>query len=216
VTVLSVPQGRMKVRDLRPRLLAMFLLGLVTLFASFFIVGVNSAHAEGTQPASPVVLTQLTPQMVAGLVGVVIPLLVSLLARANASAVVKVWVNIVLTAAAGAASALVVSDPASGQVSFGWVPFLTAWLFAFISSSVTYVGAVQHLPINDLLLSIGGIFGQKSIPGITDEAAALGSVVNADGVTTPAQDDGAAVADDYPLPDLPADQLEPPVNGVDQ
>ena len=164
VTVLSVPQGRMKVRDLRPRLLAMFLLGLVTLFASFFIVGVNSAHAEGTAPASPVVLTQLTPQMVAGLIGVIVPLLVSLLSRVNASATVKVWVNIVLTAVTGAVSALVVSDPATGQVSFGWVPFLTAWLFAFISSSVAYLGAVQHLPVNDLLLAIGGIFGQGTLP----------------------------------------------------
>jgi hypothetical protein len=206
----------MKVRSLRPRALTFALVALVTIFLSFLVFGLTPAHAEGTQPASPVLLTQLTPQMVAGLVGVIIPLLVSLLARANANAVLKVWLNIVLTGAAGAASALVVSDPASGQVSFGWVPFLTAWLFAFISSSVTYLGAVQHLPINDLLLSIGGIFGQKSIPGLTDDAAALATVTDADGVTTPAQDDGAITGEDFPLPDVPADQLDPAVDGTDQ
>lgn len=140
-------------------LVTVFMLSLaVTLF---MVTSPAFADTVNTVPVSPVTISQLTPQQVAGLIGALIPLLVSLLARSGASSQVKVWLNLVLTAAVGAVSALVVPVDGGGA-EFGWVPFLLAWLYAFISSTIAYLGALQHFEVNNLLLAVGGFFGQKA------------------------------------------------------
>lgn len=136
---------------------------MVLLAFLFLFIGTSAAYADSASPASPVVVQQLTPQMVAGLIGLLVPVVVSLLARYNASELVKVFLNLALTAITGAVSALVVLDPATGQATFGWVPFLTAWLFAFVSSTIAYLGALKHFDVNNILLAWGGLFGQKKI-----------------------------------------------------
>lgn len=146
-------------------LVAVFMLSLSVAF--FMVTSPAFADTVNTVPVSPVVVGQLTPQMVAGLLGALIPLLVSLLARSGASPQVKVWINLALTAALGAISALVVPVD-GGPAEFGWVPFLTAWLYAFISSTIAYLGALQHFEVNNILLAIGGFFGQKAPEPIGD------------------------------------------------
>ena len=137
---------------------------LVTLVASYSLFTKNAfaVGVEDPTPVSPVVISQLTPQMVAGLLGALIPVLVSLLARSGANATVKTWLNLVLTAALAAVSTLVVPTQ-SGEAEFGWVPFLMAWLYAFISSTVSYLGGLKNFRLNDVLLAIGGLFGQKAV-----------------------------------------------------
>jgi hypothetical protein len=144
------------------------ILFMLSLTVTFLMLTVNTAFADdeavtNVQPVAPVTVSQLTPQLVAGLIGALIPLLVSLLARTNASPQVKVWINLVLTAALGAVSALVVPIQ-GGEAEFGWVPFLTAWLYAFITSTISYLGALKNFNLNNVLLEIGGIFGQKTPP----------------------------------------------------
>lgn len=146
-------------------LVTVFMLSLTV--ALFMVTSPAFADTVNTTPVSPVTISQLTPQQVAGLIGAVIPLLVSLLARSGASSQVKVWINLALTAAVGAVSALVVPVDGGGA-EFGWVPFLLAWLYAFISSTIAYIGALQHFQVNDLILSIGGIFGQKAPEPVGD------------------------------------------------
>lgn len=194
------------------KLVLVAFLGLVLGMMAVILVAGKAYADDATAPAAPVSVSTLTPQMVAGLIGALVPLLVSLLARADASAKVKVFVNMALTAVTGAIAALVVIDPATGQATFGWVPFLTAWLFAFVTSTITYLGALQHLDVNQLLLALGGIFGAK----VTGAGVAGATVALPDGGTTDVQDDEATVFDDHPLPFIPPDQLDPPVDEVDE
>ncbi len=153
--------------------LLLVMLFMLSLAATILMVA-SPAFAEelSNPPGAPVVLGELTPQLVAGLLGAIIPLLVSILARSNASATVKVWLNIVLTAALGALSALIVPIPGTSEAEFGWVPFLTAWLYAFVTSTITYLGALKHFDVNNLLLQFGGLFGQK-VPSEIEAPVAL-------------------------------------------
>lgn len=186
-----------------------FILGAV---ASVMFAQIANASTAQPVPAAPVSVSTLTPQMVSGLIGSLVPLLVSLLARADASEKVKVFVNLALTAVTGALAALVVIDPATGQATFGWVPFLTSWLFAFVTSTIAYLGALKHLDVNALLLSLGGIFGAKA----TGAGVAGAAVETPDGQIVETQDDEATVLDEHPLPELPAADLDPPVDEVDE
>lgn len=150
------------------KLVVVAAIGLVLgMMASILFASVAYGQSTTTAPAAPVSVSTLTPQMVSGLIGALVPLLVSLLSKYNASAKVKVFINLALTAVTGALAALVVIDPATGQATFGWVPFLTSWLFAFVTSTIAYLGALQHLDVNQLLLAIGGIFGQGELPDHT-------------------------------------------------
>jgi hypothetical protein len=165
-TTVSVKSEHL-LRSFTPRTLT----AIIATFAFFLFFSVNAAFAfaattDPLAPSAPSNITQLTPQYVAGLVGSLIPIIVSLLARSNANTGVKVTLNLVLTAAAGAISALVVVDPSTGVATFGVVPFLTAWLFAFIASTVSYLGILKNLNLNTLLLSLGGVFGDKLPPEV--------------------------------------------------
>lgn len=194
------------------KLVLVAFIGLVLGMMTVILVAGKAYADTSSAPAAPVSVSTLTPQMVAGLIGALVPLLVSLLARADASAKVKVFVNIALTAVTGAIAALVVIDPATGQATFGWVPFLTAWLFAFVTSTISYLGALQHLDVNQLLLALGGFFGQKD----SGAGVAGATVATPDGSTAEVQDDEATVFEEHPLPFTPPDQLDPPVDEVDQ
>lgn len=192
--------------------LAKFLLIASVMFCLGLMLTVgfaSSAFAAETSPAAPVTVNELTPQMVSAIIGALVPLLVSLLVRVNANDKVKVILNLALTAITGAIAALVVIDPATGQATFGWVPFLTAWLFAFVSSVVSYLGALKHLDVNQLLLAIGGIFGSKQIEGAGVAGAQVGG--------QPAQDPDATDLDLDPTPEVvdPA-ELDDPVDGIDE
>lgn len=195
------------------RLALVVCVGLVLgMMAAIMLAGIAQAATTGPPPAAPVSVSTLTPQTVAGLIGALVPLLVSLLARYNASAKTKVFINLALTALTGAISALVVHNPATGEEQFGWIPFLTAWLFAFVTSTIAYLGALQHLDMNQLLLAIGGIFGQKNPAG--SGVAGVTTIIAGEEVQV--QDPDATVADQYPAIERSPADLEDPVEGVDQ
>lgn len=136
---------------------------MLSLAAAFLMIAspAFASQVSSTPAGSPVTFTELSPQMVAGLISALVPLLVSLLARSAASDKVKVFINLALTAVVASVAALVVPVPGTDHAEFGWVPFLTAWLYAFITSTIAYLGALKHFDVNALLLSLGGIFGQK-------------------------------------------------------
>lgn len=195
------------------KLVLVAFIGLVLgMMAAIMVAGVAQATTTAPVPAAPVSVSTLTPQMVSGLIGALVPLLVSLLARYNASEKVKVFINLALTAVTGALAALVVIDPATGQATFGWVPFLTSWLFAFVTSTIAYLGALKHLDVNALLLSLGGIFGQKNPAG----SGVAGVTMIIAGEEVQVQDSDATIADQYPAIERDPADLDDPVEGVDQ
>jgi hypothetical protein len=85
--------------------------------------------------------------LLAALAGVIIPLLVGIVTKANASSGIKAIVNAALTALGGLVATVLPGD------DFQWHPFLAAWLTAWLTSVGTYYGllkptgvapAVQH------------------------------------------------------------------------
>ncbi len=128
----------------------------------------------------------LSAQSVAGLIGVLIPIFVSLLAKLNAPDGVKVVLNLGLTAVAGVIGTLVASDG-----NFDVNAFATAWLTAFVASITAYYGGYKPLKaaqkITNATPNLG--FGQ----GPADDAPPL-----------PGDDAGDDLADDDD--DLPVDE----------
>lgn len=176
------------------------------------LMGASPAFADdATAPAAPVTVYELTPQMVAGLIGVLVPILVSLLSRVNASALVKTILNLALTAVTGAVAALVVTNPATGEVEFGWVPFLTAWVVAFVTSTASYLGGLKNLDLNNVLLAFGGLFGTK-----VQGAGVAGGVIQVGEHEVQTQDLEATEAEEFPPVDNDDEDLDDPVEGVDQ
>lgn len=156
--------------------LSIFMLSLAV--ALLMVASPTFASTVDTPVSSPVTFTELSPQMVAGLISSLVPLLVSLLARSTASDKVKVVLNLALTAVVASVAALVVPVPGTDQAEFGWVPFLTAWLYAFITSTIAYLGALKHFDLNEIILQFGGIFGQK--PADPQGAHEVGDVLEYD------------------------------------
>lgn len=186
----------------------------VAVMAIFMVLlmGASPAFADDAAvPAAPVTVSQLTPQMVAGIIGLLVPVLVSLLSRVTASATVKTILNLALTAITGALTALVVSNPATGQAEFGWVPFLTAWLYAFVSSTIAYLGALKNFDVNNILLAWKGFFGPK-----VQGAGVAGGVIQVGEHEVQTQDLEATEAEEFPPVDNDDEDLDDPVEGVDQ
>lgn len=86
----------------------------------------------------PVVLQDLSPASVAAILGLALPALVALLTKYDVVAKVRIWVNMALSALAGAASLIVASDG-----SYGWTAWLLSSLAAFLTSIIAYVGVYK-------------------------------------------------------------------------
>ena len=95
-------------------------------------VAMGAAHADdGT---TPVVLSDLSPAAVSALLGLILPLIVALLTKYNVAPGVRIWMNLLLSAAASVVGTLVAADG-----SFAWVTFILSTLTAFLTSALAYV-----------------------------------------------------------------------------
>jgi hypothetical protein len=104
---------------------------------------------------------EFTPNMVAAGIGLLVPVLVSFLHKLDAPNVVKVLLNLALTAVAGVVGTLV-----GGDGSFAWNAFGGAWLVAFVTSVSSYYGAYKPAAVteNIVLATPNFGFGPKSEP----------------------------------------------------
>lgn len=83
--------------------------------------------------------TSLNAASVAALIGLLIPVGVSLLSKLNAPDWVKIVLNLALTAIGGALATLVTSDG-----NYNVNGFIAAWLTAFVTSIASYYGVYKH------------------------------------------------------------------------
>lgn len=93
----------------------------------------------------PVLYSDLT--LLALLTGVIVPLLVGLITKLNASSAVKSVLNLGLTAL-GAALAT------SQEIGFSWKPFLVNWGLAWAISIGTYYGFYKPTGASDAVANI--------------------------------------------------------------
>ena len=131
---------------------------------------------------NPTTLNDITPVQLSMLIGIVIPIIHSLITKWHASGAVKAGVNLALTAVAGATATLVAPD---GH-SFAWVTFVYAVIGAFLTSVASYYGFFKSTGISDKLNALFATFGFGSnkvpaalVPATVTEAAILGSDPNA-------------------------------------
>ena len=107
---------------------------------------------------SPVNYSDLSPANVAMLLGLLIPILVSLLAKENVSNGVKIVLNLVLTAAASVVGTLVAPDGSH----FTWTTFVISWIAAFLTSTLAYLGVYKPAGISGGITSATPNFGVGS------------------------------------------------------
>lgn len=107
----------------------------------------------------------LNAQTIAFAIGLAVPMLVAVLAKANVPTSVKVVLNLALTAVAGAAGALIGADGSSFDLN----GFASAWLAAFVASTGAYHTVYKPSGATDNLNVITGNFGvgtpQADLPG---------------------------------------------------
>lgn len=100
------------------------------------------------------VQTYLTPTTIAALIGLAVPLLVSLLSKSHASDGIKVILNLVLTALGSVALTIVGTDG-----GFDFPAFINAWVAAFVTSVTAYYGAYKPSGLAPGLQTATGSFG---------------------------------------------------------
>jgi hypothetical protein len=134
-------------------------------------------------------LSNVSPESVAALLGVLVPLLVSLFSKLNAPDPVKVVLNLGLTAVAGVLSTLATTDGTGFDVN----GFTHAWVVAFVTAITTYYGLYKpagvSTGIQNLTPNIG--FGPGPAPtadssGVQDDGA------DASGLVADESDGGAS------------------------
>lgn len=107
-----------------------------TLLVLASVAGVTPAHAA--DDTTPVVLSDLSPATISALLGLLLPLIVALLTKYNVAPGVRIWINMLLSAAAGVVGTLVASDG-----GFAWVTFILATISAFLTSALAYVSVYK-------------------------------------------------------------------------
>lgn len=95
----------------------------------------------------------LSPNTVAIITGAVIPLLVALVTKWNASPLLKGFVNLVLT---GIASLIIQATVPEGQAVITQ-DLLVTWFITFATSVATYFGVYRSAEVNQKLAPTVGI-----------------------------------------------------------
>jgi hypothetical protein len=113
----------------------------------------------------------LTPTTVAALIGALVPILVSLLAKSGAPDGVRVALNLAITALASAA--LTIVGPGD---TFALNAFVGSWLTAFVTSISAYYGAYKPTGVAEAVNTATGSFGF----GVKDDSEPLDDVVFAE------------------------------------
>ena len=130
---------------------AQILLATLALLLTFNLLFAGGAWAAD---GDPTVVTISTASQIAALIGLLIPLAVSLLAKYNAPNSVRAVLNLVLSAAASVLGLLV--SPAG---DLDWKAFLGAWLAAVVASVSSYYAAWKPFNTADALGAATADFG---------------------------------------------------------
>lgn len=105
---------------------------------------------------TPLVLSDLSAATVSSLLALFLPLVVALLTKYDVAPTVRIWVNMFLSAAAGAVGTLVASDG-----GFAWLTFILSSVAAFLTSALTYMavwkptGAAQSVAAKTENVGVG-------------------------------------------------------------
>lgn len=123
--------------------------------------------ASAADDTTPVVLSDLSPATISALLGLLLPLVVALLTKYDVAPGVRIWVNMFLSAAAGAVGTLIASDG-----GFAWVTFILSSVAAFLTSALAYMGVYKPTGAAAGVASKTASFGfgsSQSLAGVPDE-----------------------------------------------
>lgn len=135
-----------------------FLVAVTVAITAFGAIGIGAAFADGPNDQAPVTVADghkfvLTPLVVTIITGLLLPFLIALITKANASSLLKGLVGIVLAFVAAVLERAMLTD-GSAIISGGLLVDVGA---VYIPQLATYIGVWQHAGLNNKLAPNLGI-----------------------------------------------------------